>query len=141
MSNTQTKSTARKSSKPVKVAAADTVPQKGKGRTAKVVATDTETVASPKCATARTQRAKPQAKMLRVISVKGKHPGKALRIKRWDSYSKGMSLQECKETDGLDHLDVLFYVEHGMMELRPATDKEVEAAVTAWQATNQKEAA
>lgn len=87
----------------------------------------------PKCANARVQVAKPQAKMLRKISSIGTHPGKALRIKRWDRYSKGMTLQHCKETEGLDHLDVLFYVEYGLMELAEPTEKEVAAAVKAWE--------
>ena len=95
--------------------------------------TTEEAQPQPKCATARAQVAKPQAKMLRKISSIGTHPGKALRIKRWDRYSKGMTLQHCKETEGLDHLDVLFYVEHGLMELAEPTEKEVAAAVAAWE--------
>lgn len=94
----------------------------------------------PKCAHSRKQVGKPQAKMLRTISWIGTHPGKALRIKRWDRYAKGMTLQHCKETDGLDHLDVLFYVEHGLMKLQDPTQKQVDAAVDQWSKAKAKAA-
>jgi len=121
-----TKSTAKRT---------DATPQsKGKAAPAEEAVTEEAVKApEPKCALSRAQVAKPQAKMLRVISKIGTHPGKALRIKRWDRYAKGMTLQHCKETEGLDHLDVLFYVEHGLMELREPTEKEVSAAVEAWE--------
>jgi len=95
-----------------------------------------QAVNNPKCAQARLQLAKPSAKMLRVITHMGQHPGRALRIKRWHLYRVGMTLQHCKETEGLDHLDVLFYEEHGLMQLRDATPEEVQSAEAAWQKSN-----
>lgn len=83
------------------------------------------------------QKAKPQLKMLRVIAKKGNHPGTALRIKRWHLYKEGMTLQHCKETEGLSHLDVLFYAEHGLVTLRDATEAEYKAALEAWQKRNE----
>lgn len=129
---TQTK--ARTAAKSTAKRTAPTPQTKAKATPAEAPVTEEQVKApEPKCALPRAQVAKPQAKMLRVISKIGTHPGKALRIKRWDRYSKGMTLQHCKETDGLDHLDVLFYVEHGLMELREPTEKEVSAAVEAWE--------
>ncbi|QDP61623.1 MAG: hypothetical protein Tp138OMZ00d2C19078261_84 [Prokaryotic dsDNA virus sp.] len=84
------------------------------------------------CAAAHVAKAKPQRKMLRVITKINEHPGKALRIRRFHLYREGMTLQDCKLTGGLDHLDVLFYVDHGLMELREATDEEFKAAEDAW---------
>lgn len=129
MAQTATKTKTTKSSPK----AQDKVKQTGRKAATK------DEVVEPKCANAKVQKAKPQAKMLRVISKKGNHPGKALRIKRWDRYETGMTLQHCKETEGLDHLDVLFYVEHGLMELRDPTQKEVDAAVAAWEAAQKKD--
>jgi len=85
----------------------------------------------PLCAQSRTQVGKLQRRMLSIIDTIGTHPGKALRVKRFADYKVGMTLQHCKETTGLDHLDVGFYVEHKLMTVRPATDKEWEAAVKA----------
>jgi hypothetical protein len=94
-------------------------------------------VAMPKCVAPRTQKGKPQPKMLRVIAKKHNHPGTALRIKRWHLYKEGMTLQHCKETEGLDHLDVLFYAEHKLVTLRDATEAEYKAALEAWQKSNE----
>ena len=106
-------------------ATANTKATKGKGKEAPVPL--------PKCASAHTQVAKPQAKMLRKISKITGEATKGLRPKRWDNYKVGMTLQHCKVTPGLDHLDVLFYVENGLMQLADATEKEVENAIAAWQ--------
>lgn len=95
----------------------------------------------PNCAQAKSNKAKPKADMLRVIEWIGEHPGKSLRIKRWHLYRKGMTLQHCKETEGLDHLDVLFYVENELMRLRPATKAEIEAVDKEWQKGNTEEKA
>ena len=95
--------------------------------------------ARAKCVAAHVQKGKPQAKMLRKIGWVGKHPGTALRIKRWHLYKPGMTLQYCKETAGLDHLDVLFYVENGLMKLVEPTQKEYDDAVAAWQKRNEKQ--
>ena len=109
--------------------------KRGKATTATSKGNTTKVVTMPKCANARPQVAKPQRKMLTKISKINKHPGKALRIKRFGSYKVGMTLQHCKETEGLDHLDIGFYVEHGLMEVTPATDKEYDAAVAEWKKT------
>ena len=95
----------------------------------------------PNCAKAKANKAKPQPKMLRKISWIGTHPGKSLRIKRFHLYSLGMTLQHCKETDGLDHLDVLFYVEHGLMRLEEPSKEELAAVDKSWQKSNTDEAA
>jgi len=89
-------------------------------------------VVLPKCATAKKNKAKPQPKMLRKITYIGKHPGVALRIKRYHLYRVGMTLQHCKETDGLDHLDILYYVDNGLMKLSEPTKAEVEAFEQQW---------
>lgn len=94
-------------------------------------------VALIKGVAAMPQKAKPQPKMLRVIAKKGNHPGIALRVKRWHMYKEGMTLQHCKETEGLSHLDVLFWVEHGLVTLRDATEAEYKAALEAWQKGNE----
>jgi hypothetical protein len=83
------------------------------------------------------QKAKPQLKMLRVIAKKHNHPGTALRVKRWHMYKEGMTLQHCKETEGLSHLDVLFYEEHKLVTMRDATEAEYKAALEAWQKSNE----
>lgn len=76
----------------------------------------------------RSQRAKVSGNMLRTISWLGVHPGKAWRIKRWHLYSVGLSLQHCKVTPGLSHLDVLYWVERGICKLVAPTKKAVESA-------------
>lgn len=118
--------------KPAK-AKATVVQTKGQGK-AKVIAPVTAVGPMPKCAAPRIQVAKPQHKMLQRIAHIGKHPGHALRIKRWHMYKVGMSLAQCKATAGLDHLDVLFYVQHNLMTLRPATAKEIAADTAPWSA-------
>ena len=67
----------------------------------------TSRATEPECASAKVQKSRPHPSLLRVISHKGKHPGRAHRIKRWDRYQVGMSLLHCREAAGLDHLDVL----------------------------------
>lgn len=88
----------------------------------------------PKCASAKVPVAKPQPKMLRRIASIAKHPGHALRIKRYHMYKVGMSLAHCKATPGLDHLDVLYYVEHNLMTLREPTKAELAQDLAPWQA-------
>ena len=90
----------------------------------------------PNCAKAKSNRAKPQPKMLRKIASIGEHPGKGLRIKRFHLYRVGMTLQHCKETEGLDHLDVGFYVENGLMTLAEPTKEELAAVEKQWQKDN-----
>lgn len=96
-----------------------------------------EKVANIKGVAAQPQKAKPQLKMLRVIAKKGNHPGTGLRIKRWHLYKEGMTLQHCKETEGLSHLEPLFWQENGLMVLRDATEAEYKAALEAWQKGNE----
>ena len=86
----------------------------------------------PKCAAAYTAKAKPSIKMLQVIESKGVHPGVGLRKRRWDATKVGMTLAHCAATEGLDHKDVNYWVEHGLVVLRPATDKEIAAAHAPW---------
>ena len=93
----------------------------------------------PKCATAKVQRGRPHPSLLQVIATKGKHPGRAHRIRRWDRYEVGMSVLHCRMTEGLDHLDVLgYYVKHAgtdgrpLMTLRPMTEEERKAALARW---------
>jgi len=87
---------------------------------------------------AQPQKAKPQRKMLRVIdSIKG-HPGKGNCVKRFHLYKEGMTLLECKTTEGLIPSDVTFYAELGYLTLREPTDAEYDAAVAAWQKANGK---
>lgn len=86
----------------------------------------------PKCAQARLQRGRPHPSLLHIIASKGVHPGKAHRIRRWHRYDVGMSVLHCRITDGLDHLDIGYYVKHGLMKLRPMTDAERKAALAAW---------
>ena len=45
-----------------------------------------------------------------------------------------MSLLHCRETAGLDHLDVLYYAKHGLMTLRPMTVEERRDALRRWDA-------
>lgn len=77
--------------------------------------------------------AKPQRKMLRVIDkIKG-HPGKGNCVKRFHLYKEGMTLLDCKVTEGLIPSDVTFYAELGYLTLREPTDAEYDAAVKAWE--------
>lgn len=79
--------------------------------------------------------AKPQRKMLRVIDkIKG-HPGKGNCVHRFHLYREGMTLLDCKVTEGLIPSDVTFYAECGYLTLRDATDAEYDAAVKAWEAS------
>lgn len=78
--------------------------------------------------------AKPQRKMLRVIDKIIGHPGKGNCIKRFHLYKEGMTLLDCKVTEGLIPSDVTFYAELGYLTLRDATDAEYDAAVKAWEA-------
>ena len=57
---------------------------------------------------------------------------RAHRIKRWRRYQVGMSLVHCRETAGLDHLDVLYYEKHGLMTLRPMTVEECREVLCRW---------
>ena len=43
-----------------------------------------------------------------------------------------MSLLHCRETEGLDHLDVLYYVKHRLMTLRDMTPEERRQALYRW---------
>lgn len=82
--------------------------------------------------------AKPQRKMLRVIDkIKG-HPGKGNCVKRFHLYKEGMTLLDCKRTEGLIPSDVTFYAENGYLTLRDATDDEYDAAVKAWEQEHAK---
>ena len=90
----------------------------------------------PDCASANVLKRPPHPSLLRVISRKGKHPGRAHRIKRWHRYEVGMSLLYCRETAGLDHLDVLYYEKHGLMTLRDMTPEERQEALRRWDASN-----
>ena len=85
-----------------------------------------------KSASAKVLKRAPRPSLLRVISRKGKHPGRAHRIKRWHRYQVGMSLVHCRETAGLDHLDVLYYERHGLMTLRPMTAEECRKVLRRW---------
>ena len=86
----------------------------------------------PECTSAKVLKSRPHPSLLRVISRKGKHPGRARRIKRWHRYQVGMSLLHCRETVGLDHLDILYYEKHGLMTLRPMTSEERREALHRW---------
>ena len=77
--------------------------------------------------------ARPQRKMLRVIDKILGHPGKGNCIKRFHLYKEGMTLLECKTTEGLIPSDVTFYAELGYLTLREPTDAEYDAAVKAWE--------
>ena len=77
--------------------------------------------------------ARPQRKMLRVIDKIIGHPGKGNCIKRFHLYREGMTLLDCKVTEGLIPSDVTFYAELGYLTLRDATDAEYDAAVKAWE--------
>lgn len=87
----------------------------------------------PKCAAIRVQSGRPHPSLLQVIEWKGNHPGKALRIRRWHRYEVGMSVLHCRITEGLDHLDIGFYVKNGLMRLRPMTDEERKVALARWE--------
>ena len=77
--------------------------------------------------------AKPQRKMLRTIAkIKG-HPGVGNCVKRFHLYKEGMTLLDCKTTEGLVVSDVTFYATRGYLTLRDATDAEYNAAVTKWE--------
>ena len=86
----------------------------------------------PDCTSAKALRRRPHPSLLRMISRKGTHPGRAHRIKRWHRYQVGMSLLHCRETAGLDHLDVLYYERQGLMTLRPMTVEERRDALSPW---------
>ena len=90
----------------------------------------------PQCASAKVLTRRPHPSLLRVISRKGKHPGRAYRIKRWDRYEVGMSLLHCRETAGLDQLDVLYFERHGLMALRDMTPEERREALFRWDGDN-----
>lgn len=78
--------------------------------------------------------ARPQRKMLRTISKIHGHPGKGNCIKRFHLYKEGMTLLDCKTTEGLIPSDVTFYAELGYLDLREPTDEEYTAAVAKWEA-------
>jgi len=82
--------------------------------------------------------AKPQRKMLRVIDKIIGHPGKGNCIKRFHLYREGMTLLECKTTEGLIPSDVTFYAELGYLTLREPTYAEYDAAVKAWEQSKGK---
>lgn len=84
----------------------------------------------PKCAQAHPVKNPPRRLFARLTKIKD-HPGKALRIKRWGLYKDGMTLLHCRETPGLDDLDVGFYVQNGLMKLTQATDEEYEKGLAA----------
>ena len=86
----------------------------------------------PECASAKVRQKRPNSSLLRVISHKREHPGRALRIKRWHKYKEGMSVHYCWETAGLDHRDLGFYEKHGLMTLRPMTQEERQEALRPW---------
>ena len=88
----------------------------------------------PDCTSAKVLKCRPHPSLLRVISRKGTHPGRAHRIKRWHRYQVGMSLLHCRETAGLDHRDVLYYERQGLMTLRPMTLEEGRDALHRWDA-------
>ena len=90
----------------------------------------------PQCASAKVLTRRPHPSLLHVISRKGKHPGRAYRIKRWDRYEVGMSLLHCRETAGLDQLDVLYFERHGLMALRDMTPEERREALFRWDGDN-----
>ena len=92
----------------------------------------------PECASAKPlqRRPHPSSPLLRVNLRKGTHPGNARRIKRWHKYQEGMSILHCRETEGLDHLDVLYYEKHGLMTLRDMTPKERQEALRRWDSNN-----
>lgn len=77
--------------------------------------------------------AKPQRKMLRVIDKIIGHPGKGNCVKRFHLYKEGMTLLDCKRTEGLIPSDVTFYAELGYLTLREPTDAEYDAAIKAWE--------
>ena len=88
---------------------------------------------APKCEAAVATVAKPQAKMMRVIAdMDETGPQGGQRPKRWDNYAVGMTLLDCKAAEGCHPLDVLFWVEHGLVTLRDATPAEMETALAAY---------
>lgn len=114
---------------PAKAKVAQTKIRKAKSAKAKV--TPAVQAEGPKCAQGRVQIGKLQRRMLTKITKIGKKPPAPNRLKRWENYKVGQTLQHCKATDGLDHLDIGFYVAGGFMEVTPCTDKEYEAALAA----------
>lgn len=84
--------------------------------------------------------AKPQRKMLRVIDQIIGHPGKGNCVHRFHLYKVGMTLLDCKTTEGLIPSDVTFYAQCGYLTLREPTDAEYEAAVAKWEASRKTEA-
>ena len=47
-----------------------------------------------------------------------------------------MSVLQCWETEGLDHLDIRFYEEHRLMTLRLMTQEELQEALRPWDDNN-----
>ena len=82
---------------------------------------------------ARPQHPRPRENMLRVIGSMGQHPGKDFRIKRWHLYRPGLNLLQCKELRGLDHRDVEWWADKGLVTLRPPTPEERDVATAPWQ--------
>lgn len=104
--------------------------------TAATVATAATTEApppEPACAKAKVQKGRPHPSLLYIIESKGVHPGRFFRIKRWARYQVGMSVLHCRITEGLDHLDIGYYVKHGLMTLRPMDEAEKAAALERWE--------
>lgn len=89
----------------------------------------------PACA--RPHYCAPTRDLARIIVAKADAPVTGLRPKRWYNYSVGMSLWQCKVSMNRDHLDVLFYEDHGLMTLRNATDDEFKAMLDQWHAMPQ----
>lgn len=79
----------------------------------------------------RMEHAKPQRRMLRTISWIGEKTV-GMRAKRWDKYKVGQTLYELRLRDGVDHKDVLWYVDHKLMKLAECTDEAYEKALAAW---------
>ena len=118
--------------KPADTKGADPKPPVAQTKVAEAVAEETVKVPEPLCASARIQKGRPHPSLLKVIETKGTHPGQAFRIRRWDRYTVGMSVLHCRITEGLDHLDIGFYVKHGLMTLRDMTDAEKADALKRW---------
>ncbi len=87
--------------------------------------------AVPKCAQAHP--CAPSANLLWKIGKINREPGRGECPRRWFNYKVGMSLWEAKIGYNLDHLDLLFYRDRGILDLVPCTDKEVQAAWKKWQ--------
>lgn len=87
---------------------------------------------TPKCAQQFNHLGKLQRRMFTTITwISPKGAVKGLRPKRWDNYAVGQTLHHCRVTNGLDHLDVQFYVTNGLMRVAPCTDKQWDAIVAA----------